>query len=93
MLSVVPWDGICFDSENDANISDLYDRFNCRFINIFNSYFPIENYKMSKRLTPRNEWMTRGLAVSCNKKSVLYKDYINNRTVEKKIYLLNTVIS
>ena len=28
--------------------------------------------------------MSRGLVVSCNKKSVLYKDYIKNRTVEKK---------
>ena len=39
---------------------------------------------MSKRLTPRQEWMTSGLAKSCNKKLALYKNFIKNPTAITK---------
>ena len=83
-LSDVNWDDIYIDAENNSNASELYDTFCGKFINIFNEYFPLKMFKTSKRLTPRQEWMTKALVKSCNKKSLLYKQFIKNKTASKR---------
>src|SRR5882757_911086 len=51
---------------------------------IFDCSFPKITKRRSYRLTPRNEWMTKGLVVSCNKKSKLYKKYRQHPTATNK---------
>ena len=54
----------------------------------FDKYFPEKLVKLSNRMTPRHDWMTKGLMKSCIKKSKLYRKYCKNRTNEnKKKYL------
>ena len=58
---------------DNVNASDGYDKFSSIHIDIFNNCFPERIPKMLHRLTPRREWMTKGLMKSCKKKSKLYK--------------------
>src|SRR6266496_5287677 len=51
---------------------------------IFDCCFPKVTRKRSYRKTPHNEWMTKCLIVSCNKKSKLYKKYRLNPTGPNK---------
>ena len=50
----------------------------------FDKCFPEKIVKLSNRMTPRHDWMTKGLMKSCMKKSKLYRKYCKNRTKENK---------
>ena len=39
---------------------------------------------LTNRMTPRHEWMTKGLMKSCVRKSNLYRKYCKNRTKYNK---------
>jgi len=60
--------------------NDQTAAYNC-FIDIyllaFNKHFPEKLVKKNRRTTPINEWMTKGLLRSCNKRSKLYQKYEN----------------
>ena len=58
LLANVDWDVLLNDN---VNASDGYDKFSSVYIDIFNNCFPERIPKMSHRLTPRHEWMTKGL--------------------------------
>src|SRR5438132_8607564 len=91
---------------NDSNWSNIYryNNTNCdnpnlvyeEFLHVFNYGF---NTCFSKKAirknksTPRKEWMTIGLAKSCEIKSTLYKIHKQTKTNESKINSHRTVIS
>ena len=66
----------------DPNL--VYEEFLQIFNHGFNICFPKGKVKINKR-SPRKEWMTPGLAKSCETKSSLYKIYANNKTPENKL--------
>ena len=78
------WDDICTEADNTSNVSDLYSKFSDIFCNIFEIFFPLKTVKRSKRSMPQQAWMTRGLVKSCNKKSRLYKAFLQTLTPEKE---------
>ena len=78
------WKDICDIADNNGDVSELYSSFSDRFCSLFKQHFPLRTFKMSKRSTPRQEWMTSGLIKSCNRKLVLYKNFVKNPTVITK---------
>jgi hypothetical protein len=75
-LLSVDWDAIVDDS---LNPSVAYDNFSTLFKSIFDTYFPERIIKLSNRMTPRHEWMTKGLLKSCAKKSKLYRKFCKSQ--------------
>lgn len=74
-------------SVNDT--AAAYDCFYDQYRVIFDKYFPEKIVKQSYRLTPRHEWMTKGLIRSCLKKSKLYKKYLKTGSVlDKNCYMI-----
>ena len=61
-----------------------YSYFIKTYSDLFNIYFPEKTVKFSKKLTPRQNWITTGLMKSCHKKSILYKNYIKNHSSGNK---------
>jgi hypothetical protein len=61
-----------------------YDQFFNKYKAIFDRYFPERIIKLSNRMTPRNDWMTKGLLKSCIRKSKLYRRFCKNRTKANK---------
>src|SRR5437870_12741641 len=45
----------------------------------------LKNLKQATKKMPRKEWMTTGLATSCEQKSILYRQYINTDTDESRV--------
>ena len=46
-----------------------------KFTKLFNTYFPMQKFRLNKTNSPRSEWITKGLIKSCKKRSKLYKQY------------------
>ena len=61
-----------------------YDQFFNKYKAICDKYFPERIIKLSNRMTPRNDWMTKGLLKSCIRKSKLYRRFCKNRTKANK---------
>lgn len=82
-LQSVNWE---FTDNNDkiSDINLIYDEFLNVFNHGFNICFPKKSAANYKR-TPRKEWMTYGLATSCEMKSRLYKQMKNMKTHESKV--------
>ena len=71
----------------EKNASAAFECFANHYRISFEKNFPQK--KISHKLTPRHEWMTKGLIKSCFKKSTLYKKYKKTgRQVDKDRYLL-----
>ena len=66
-----------------------YQTFFKEFHDIFASSFLEREKPKSKKMTPRKEWMSSGLACSCLHKSVLYKKFKNNPTIINEINYKN----
>jgi hypothetical protein len=52
--------------------------------NIFEACFPEYSAKKYNRMTPRHDWITKGLMKSCARKSNLYRKYCKNRSKYNK---------
>lgn len=78
------WDEV-YQVLNDTNNPTIaFTTFSNEYKHIFNTFFPEKVAKRSNKMTPRHEWMTKGLIKSCNRKSKLYKTYRQNSTTENK---------
>lgn len=55
----------------------------------FDKHFPEKRTKLSNRMTPRHEWMTKGLMKSCIRKSKLYRVFCRNRCDANKAKYLS----
>lgn len=64
--------------------SVAYDCFFNIYRDAFDLHFPEKIIKCSNKMTPKNEWMTKGLMKSCIKKSKLYKIYKQKCSPENK---------
>jgi len=67
------WDNIDYSLSASNDPSEAYSLFYNVYKDFFDTCFPKVTKKLSYRMTPRKEWMTKGLIVSCNKRSKLYK--------------------
>ena len=64
-----------------------YNKFFCVYKDAFEFFFR-NNLKAFHKMTPRHEWMTKGLLKSSNKKSKLYKKYrLSNPPESKKKFI------
>jgi hypothetical protein len=81
------WHGVynCITLNNTAA---AYDCFLSHYKTIFDKCFPEKIMKLSHKLTPRHEWMTKGLVKSCLKKSKLFKKYRKTKAASDKICYL-----
>ena len=70
------------DHREDCNVA--FNKFSVVYKKAFDKCFPEKTVKLSNRMTPRHDWMTKGLMKSCVKKSKLYRKYCKNRTKENK---------
>src|SRR5271165_2481997 len=87
-LANVNWEPVYKIIAEERNPNAAYNEFIKIYKYAFNKYFPEKKVKISRNLTPRNVWITKGLMKSCVKKSKLYKKYCLNRTEEnKKVYI------
>ena len=87
-LASTRWDCVynILHEENDPNRA--YNVFFETYQNAFETNFPEQKIKRSKHMTPRHDWITKGLMKSCIRKSKLYKLYCQDRSDEnKKIYV------
>ncbi len=83
-LNHADWNDVLNEAVVVNNTETAYNMFMNKFSAIFDKYFPLKMFKYSKSKTPRQEWITKGLIKSCNKKSVLYKKYKLNPTEGNK---------
>ena len=67
-----------------SDISNGYDMFFEIYKSIFDRYFPERTFKLPYRMTPRHEWITKGLMKSCIRKSKLYRKFCRSRTAANK---------
>lgn len=82
------WRSVYDHCSSGQDASNAYDLFHNQYNIIFNKHFPLKSLKCSYRLTPRHEWMTKGLIKSCLKKSKLYKKYRKTgKTVDKNCFV------
>ena len=79
------WDEVYQSLHNSSDPSAAYDCFFKIYNNVFNIYFPQRELKLSHKMTPRKEWITKGLMKSCIRKSNLYKKYCKFKTNDNKI--------
>jgi len=69
---------------NCPDVNMMYTGFINKYTNIFESSFPLKRIKVTHKSIPRKQWMTPGLAKSCNTKEKLYKIFIRNPTTQHK---------
>ena len=69
------WEAVYDCCLNEKDASAALECFTSQYRSSFEKNFPLKNVKMSYKITPRQEWMTKGLVKSCFKKSSLYKKY------------------
>ena len=65
-------------ANNNPNTNIAYNAFLNKYVELYEIHFPLLTIKRSDKKFPRKQWITPGLIKSCNKKSKLYKQYINN---------------
>ena len=68
-------------SSNDTNVS--YDNFSDLITNVYNKCFPVE-LKVVKEKCMLNKWMTKGLLKASKRKQVLYKKFMNKKTIKSE---------
>ena len=78
------WADISQYITNCSDPSEAFLSFFNVYKHLFDKCFPLVTRHHSYRMTPRNEWMTKSLIKSCNKKSRLYKKYRLHPTVANK---------
>ena len=79
-----PWNDVDYSFSACTDPSEAFNLFYNVYKDIFNKCFPKITTRRSYRMTPRHEWMTKGLIVSCNKKSKMYKKYRQHPTQANK---------
>ena len=79
-LTNTNWDNLAYLLCTEPDSSAVFNNFTSTFNQIFDEHFPACNIKLSNRMIPRHEWMTKGLMKSCIKKSKLYRAYCNHKT-------------
>ena len=72
------WTSIISLANNNPNTNIAYNAFLDKYVELYEIHFPLLTIKRSDKKFPRKQWITPGLIKSCNKKSKLYKQYINN---------------
>ena len=83
-LKDVDWTYLYDLMDNTDDASGAYDYFLSVYATAFDVHFPMRNLKVSNRMTPRNDWMTKGLMKSCIKKSKLYRTYRKGGTIAQR---------
>ena len=82
-INLVDWNFISnFDSSNDA-----FNDFNSKFMELYNSHFPLRSIHVSKsarRKIPRKPWITPAIVKSILRKEKLYKNYVSHPTDSRK---------
>ena len=83
-LQIATWSHMyeVLDGGGDTTSATL--AFQDEYVAIFNKNFPLRASKTQRKLTPRQDWMTFGLAKSCLKKANLYKRYKKTSTIIDK---------
>jgi len=71
------WDKVDMLCEDHNDPTAAYNCFIDIYLLAFNKHFPEKLVKQNRMTTPINEWMTKGLLRSCNKRSKLYKNIKN----------------
>jgi hypothetical protein len=84
-LSTHDWNEVIHNFVNHVDPNISYDWFATKFKDIFCKHFPEKTKTIPKKLAPRHEWITTGLAKACNKKSVLYKKFKRQPTLRNKL--------
>ena len=83
-LQTMPWDEVYNCVNNADDTSGAYECFHGIFHSIFIKHFPEITRRGNNKMTPRHEWMTKGLMRSCLRKSKLYKSYRKKGTADSK---------
>ena len=76
LLSTVTWESVL----NEPNASDAFSNFTEIWETLFNQCFPLKRILVNRRLFPINEFFTKGLVVSRNRKNELYRTYLKTRS-------------
>lgn len=78
-LQAQRWDNV-LDAINDPLSAPhvAYALFSLTFLQLYDRHFPLRSTKTGSKLSPRKEWMTRGLAKSCFRKSKLYRNSLSD---------------
>jgi len=90
-LATTDWTFVYDEILKSSDASKVYDFFFNAYKANFDNCFPEITVKKSNRMTPRHEWMTKGLMKSCVRKSNLYKKYCQNKSKYNKDKTLNIV--
>ena len=77
----------CLGEQNlvSDDTNKLYYEFITQFNNTFDESFPLVDSKKTTKKTPRQKWMTKGLANSCFTKSKLYKKFKTHPTIANEM--------
>ena len=70
MLQKIDWHGLL---DNYSEVNESYDIFLNNYIETLDKCIPLESVKVSRKIQPREKWMTKNLVSCCIKKSKLYK--------------------
>lgn len=65
------------DVLNENDVNNAYNKFLSEYVTIYNTYCSIKKIKVKKKKD--KVWMTKGLRNSCNKKNLLYREYLKKR--------------
>jgi hypothetical protein len=80
-LSKESWDTLF----NNEDVNDMFNYFLNDYLRIFNSSFPLQTVMIRKNST-NNEWITKGIKISCNNKRKLYLACRHHNNEEIKGY-------
>ena len=87
------WDYVYDKLTPNSDPSLAYDNFLTLHADAFDKFFPEQKFKKPHRITPRHDWMTKGLVKSCILKSKLYRNFCKKRTEERKKNMLIIAIN
>ena len=79
-LANMDWNALYNSIERREDCNIAFSKLSLMYNKAFDNYFPEKLVKLSNRMTPRHDWMTKGLMKSCIKKSKLYRKCCTNRT-------------
>jgi len=89
-LSNESWDNVFINDD----INEMFNSILNDYLKIFNSCFPLQTVKTKNNYT-KNNWITKGIKISCNNKRKLYLSYRQNPNEETKKYyrLYNKILT
>ena len=74
-LTSTDWKDVISSCDNN-NPEEAYNNFICIYTRLYDKYFPIKRIHCCSKNYPKKPLITKALAKSCNKKSILYKNII-----------------